>query len=57
MKGMSRVVITSIVREERLIQHIDSKHTYCRYEHRKTITTTVTKEEKPKVIRRKKTTA
>ncbi len=56
MKGMSRVVITSIVREERLIAHIDSKHTYCRYEHSKTTTTTITKE-KPKVIRRKKTTA
>ncbi len=56
MKGMSRTVITSIVREERLIAHIDSKHTYCRYEHTKT-TTTITKEDKPKVTRSKKTTA
>ena len=56
MKGMSRVVITSIVKEERLISYIDSKHTYCRYEHKTVITTT--KEDKPnKVIRRRKTTA
>ena len=55
MKGMSRVVITSIIKEERLISYIDSKHTYCRYEHKTVITTT--KEDKPKVIRRKKTTA
>lgn len=53
MKGMSRTVITSMVREERLIQHIDGKHTYCRYEHTKTITT-ITKEDKPKITRRKK---
>jgi hypothetical protein len=52
MKGMSRTVITSIVREERLIAHIDSKHTYCRYEHTKTTTTTTTTTPK-KAIRKK----
>ncbi len=56
MKGMSRTIITSVVREERLIAHIDSKHTYCRYEHKSTITT-ITKEDKSKVTRSKKTTA
>lgn len=53
MKGMSRTVITSMVREERLIQHIDGKYTYCRYERSKTVTT-ITKEDKSKVIRRNK---
>jgi len=54
MKGMSKVVITSMVREDRLIQHIDGKYTYCRYERSKTVTT-ITKEDKPKITRRKKT--
>lgn len=56
MKGMSRTVITSVIREERLIAHIDNKHTYCRYKHTKTVTT-ITKKDKPKITRRKKTTA
>jgi hypothetical protein len=33
MKGMSFRVKQAEVREERLIDHIDNKHIYCRYEH------------------------
>ena len=52
MKGMSRTVITSMVREERLIKYIDGKYTYCRYEHSTTTTTTTATPKK--AIRKKK---
>ena len=34
MKGMSNVVRFSAAREDRLIDSIDNKHIYCRYDHR-----------------------